>query len=313
MQLRDHWRQIQIVATLIFIGVAFAAVPFHEVRAAFYRAELWAVTLTFLLMPFAVIARALRWRFIVAEQDILITRFESTKICLIGHAYNLFLPASLGDIVRSYYGWQVYGNKEVMLSASIIDKVIALFTLCVLGLLCSLSLGNLELLIVTTIVALPLGVLVFLPGIVPWALASSLFRRLLNVEFDVGLLMQAFRLSNSAILKTIAYSIVGWILTNLMYFFAWRAFTPDVSVIYAFAIAPLINLMRVVPITVSGIGSVELLVVFLFSMAGMRESDALMGSLVVTVALIILPGLFGCVPLISSLRSSSPSTNSDSS
>lgn len=288
---------LQIITTSACIVATALMVPLSDVQMALARADTWPVVLTFVLMPFAILSRALRWRFILARQGVRVSRWSSLQNCLIGQAYNLFLPASLGDIARSYHGWQDHGNKEVMFAASLIDKVVALFTLCVIGLVCALILGNREFTTSSAALSVALAVPVLVPGVIPWKFVASLFKKLLGVDMDTELLGRTFQLDAWTLVVTIVYSCVGWLLTNLMYYYAWIAFTPDVTMLYAFAIAPLINLMRTLPVTASGIGSAELLIVFLFSLAGMNESDALMGSLVATLALIILPGLLGCILL----------------
>jgi hypothetical protein len=97
---------------------------------------------------------------------------------------------------------------------------------------------------------------------------------------------------------SIGISLLGWAATNLMYFYSWKAFTENVPILYSFAVAPLINLMRMVPITISGIGSTDIFIVFLFRAVGMQDSDALVGSMVINVVLILIPGVIGSIFLV---------------
>jgi hypothetical protein len=106
-------------------------------------------------------------------------------------------------------------------------------------------------------------------------------------------LASTFSLDTGTLLGSIGISFLGWGATNMMYYYAWRAFTENVPLWYSFAVAPLINLMRMLPFTISGIGSTDLFIVYLFRDVGMTDSDALIGSIVINVVLILLPGVIG--------------------
>ncbi len=269
-----------------------------------HPAELWivlmgaspvALIVTFLLMPLAILARALRWRYILASKSVFVRVTSMSRTVFIASALNLFLPASLGDLASSYYGWRAYGNKEAMLASAMADKMTGLFTLCLLGIGCAFAINKWQLALVTITFTIPLAVVVLFPGILPWHWASTIFLRLLRRELSVDLLHRTSRLSPKIVGGAVAISIIGWCITNLMYYSACRAFASNVSMVYVFAAAPLINLMRMLPITVSGLGSADLLIVFLFGLAGVSSTDALATSMAVNMSLIILPGLIGLV------------------
>ncbi len=267
-----------------------------------HPAELWAVVSgaspaalvgTFLLMPLAMLARALRWRYLLASKAVVVPVASMCRIVFIASALNLFLPAGLGDLASSYYGWRTHGHKEAMLASAMADKLIGLFTLCLLGIGSALAISDWQLARVTIAVTMPLAAVVLFPRILPWHWASAIFHKLYRKDLSADLLRQTSQLRPRTVGGALGISVIGWIFTNLMYYFACRAFTSNVSMAYIFAAAPLINLMRVLPVTVSGLGSADLLMVFLFGLTGVRSADALAASMAINMALLILPGLIG--------------------
>ncbi len=293
---------VQAVISAACLVFAVKIVSPQELTMAWASGDKQTLGVVLALMPFAVYSRAWRWWYILRRKKIDMPLTTVGRITFIGHAYNIFLPASLGDVVRSYYAWRERGTKEVMLASALVDKAVALFSLCILGVICSLAVGSTSLTLAAVILALPLALLLLKPNLIPWTWGTYLFRLIFRREMHTDRLLAAFRLDMRTLVTCVGISFLGWSVTNLMYYYAWRAFTPDISAWYAFAFAPLINIMRIVPVTVSGLGSADLLIVFLGQSAGMRESDALMGSLTINVALIILPGLIGAVYLLTTRR-----------
>jgi uncharacterized membrane protein YbhN (UPF0104 family) len=284
---------LQFLISGAFIAGCIRMVSPEAFVETFMRGRPLFLAVVLLLMPPAIIIRAWRWWYIITRKEGHVPFWPICKATLIGHAYNIFLPASLGDFVRSYYGWRELGNKEVMLASSIVDKVVALFSLSLLGFGCSAAIGTHQLTLVSGILTVALGVLLFIPRIIPWQWGVYLFKKYFRKEMNADRLASTFHLDRVTLLGSIGISLLGWVATNMMYYYSWRAFSPDVPLWYSFAVAPLINLMRMLPMTVSGIGSTDMFIVFLFRTVGMPESVAFAGSMVINVVLIILPGVIG--------------------
>jgi uncharacterized membrane protein YbhN (UPF0104 family) len=289
---------VQVFLSVICLGAAFSLVSAGDLIATMTQADWSALTLVLLLVPIAVALRAWRWQVIIQRRGVAIPFVPVLKVTLIGQALNLFLPASLGDVARSYYAWREQGKKEIMLATAILDKVVALFTLCVLGLICAVVVKAYAVALVSFVLTLPLVLLLLFPDVIPWKWGCYLFRRLVKRELDGEELARTFRSDRSTLVVSIGISLLGWGVTNLIYYYAWSAFTPNIHLAYAFAVAPLINVMRILPITISGLGSADLLIVFLLGAVGINHSDALMGSLAVNVSLIMLPGMAGAFYLM---------------
>lgn len=114
------------------------------------------------LIP-SILFRAWRWKLLYEDQNHSIKLSESTSLLLTGLSLNLILPASTGDIVKSYFGYKWSGVKERMLSISLLDKVIALASIALLGIPFALYRQQHLLAALSLVVLLPAFTLLVLP------------------------------------------------------------------------------------------------------------------------------------------------------
>lgn len=287
----------QILISLFCLVFALSLVKPKILAEAWAGADPLMLCLTFILMPPAILSRAYRWWYILRTRGVNVPLVTMGKVTFIGMALNVMLPGGMGDVARSYYGWALAGNKEAMLASAIVDKIVALVALCFLGAVCALLTGFPRICGVSILFGLPFLLVLAMPRVIPWRLVSYLFKRLLRKDFSRELLEQTFHLDRRAFAGSLLISLIGWGITNLMYYSACRAFTSEVSLAYVFAIAPLINLARAMPIAVSGLGSVDLLFVLLLRKVDVAESIGMMASVTIDMSLIILPGVVGALLL----------------
>ena len=284
---------VQMLISAICIGVVISMLRLEDLSGALKKANLFFLGVVLVLMPAAIFFRAWRWQFILRRKQVPVPLTVMYRVTFIGIALNLVLPAGLGAAVRSYYGWRERGHKEAMLASAVSDKVVALLTLFILGLLCAVALGLYKIALLTAALSIPIAVVLFVPRIVPWRLAKWLLRKIARKDLAVDLLHESFRMDAGTLAGCVVLSVLGWCVTNLMYYFACLSFAPNVSVWFLFAVAPLINLMRFLPITVAGLGSADLMTVVLFKLANVNESDAFLVAMTINIVLLALPGLIG--------------------
>lgn len=258
--------------------------------------------ITAIMVP-AVLARAWRWYYLLIRRGIPVSLASITNATFIGMALNLFLPASAGDVVRSYYGWQQYGHKEEMLATSLSDKVVALFSLFLLGAIGGFFSGDTKLALLAAALTVPAGIILLVPVRWLWKMLAVLAKRVLHRNLDVELLLRSFHMSLPTFFGALIISIVGWMITNLMYFLAVWAVGAHIGMGYTFAIAPLINILRMLPISISGLGSADALMVQLLGGVGIEKHLTLAASMIVNLTLIVLPGAIGAVLMLINVRS----------
>jgi uncharacterized protein (TIRG00374 family) len=288
----------QFAISSLCLIVLFRIIEPNQIKIALRNAEISSLVIVFVLVAPAIFVRAWRWHYILKRKNIYVSLATMYRITFIGSALNLFLPGGAGDVARSYYGWQSLGHKEAMLASAFSDKVVALFSLCILGFVCALNIRADEMAWVSALLAIPLGLLLYGRWRYPWVIVSRLFRRFLKREFDADKLIDIFHMDERTLGVTVLVSLIGWIITNATYYYACLTFSKNADLWYISAIAPLINLMRIVPVTVSGLGSADALIVVLFNTMGVLQSESLAASMTSNLALIALPGLIGASLLL---------------
>ncbi|HTG00857.1 MAG TPA: lysylphosphatidylglycerol synthase transmembrane domain-containing protein [Nitrospirota bacterium] len=293
---------IQVAGSLACFWWLFRIVSPDQLVSSLKSASLSLVALVTLIMVPAVLARAWRWYYLLIRRGIPVSLASITNATFIGMALNLFLPASAGDVVRSYYGWQQYGHKEAMLATSLSDKVVALFSLFLLGTIGGFISGDTRLAILAGAMTVPTGIVLVVPVRGLWKFLAVLAKKMLKRDLDAELLMRSFHMSIPTFFGALVISILGWLVTNLMYYFAVLAVGAHISMGYTFAIAPLINIVRMLPISISGLGSADALMVELLQGVGIGKHLTLAASMIVNLTLIVLPGAVGAVLMLLNVR-----------
>ncbi len=289
---------IKVVISVLLLLILFFTVDFNlflesilEINCIFLIA--------LIIMPFSIFLRAWRWRLLINREHNHVSYKEAYDLTLVGVALNIFLPASMGDVAKSYYGYKWHGLKEEMLSSSILDKFIALLSIFVIGTISSLWMGFYIYAIISLIFCFIIGFLIFLPKVIPWTYLSKIFHFFTRIDLDDNKMHEYFSVSFELKTKAILISFLGWIVSYVQFYLVCLSFNVQVSFLYILAIAPLINLAVIFPLTLNGLGSGEVMVVYLLGLVGISSSTALAISLFYSQVLTTLvPGIFGFIKII---------------
>ncbi len=250
--------------------------------------------LALVIIPFSILLRAWRWMIILNKDKKIVSIRDSYNLTLVGIALNIFLPASFGDVAKSYYGYKWHGPKEEMLSSSIVDKFVALLSVFIIGSLTALLLKFYILSIFSAALTLLFSIIIFFPKIMPWGALNKLFSMFVKIKLDEEKLASSFALSNKIKFITLFISIIAWIITYFQFFIVCRSFNIEISLIYVLAVAPLINLAVLFPLTLNGLGSGEAMITYLFGLIHIPPTLAVLVSFLYSQVLTtLIPGLFG--------------------
>ncbi len=116
-------------------------INFQLLREALLQVKGGLVALAVAIYLVNIAIRAYRLQVLLNKDSKRITLKDAYLITLIGAALNMVIPATMGDIGRSYYGYKMYGIKEEMLSATLLDKIFALNSLFLLGFFSAFLMG----------------------------------------------------------------------------------------------------------------------------------------------------------------------------
>lgn len=250
------------------------------------------------LIPINILLRAWRLSIIINHNEKLISLKHSFYLNLAGITLNLFLPASSGDIAKSYYGYKWHGIKEEMLSANIFDKFMALFSVFIIGFFASLFMKFYVISILAAILSLVFGITFFYPHRLPWNILNKILFKIFKINLDKDKLVFSFAVSSKIKLKTFLLSIFTWIILYFQFYVLCLSFSVNVSLIYVLAISPIMSLANLFPLTLNGLGSGEAVLIYLFSLINISPTMALLVSLMSQVVNAIIPALFGFIIII---------------
>jgi glycosyltransferase 2 family protein len=284
---------LKLLVSLLILLFLLKFVNFQLLISSLKSINSWFLV-ALIIIPFSIFLRAYRFMIILNKDKNMFSITDSYNLTLVGVALNIFMPASGGDIAKTYYGYKWHGIKEEMLSSSIVDKIIALLAIFIIGSIAAVYLNMYSLSLFSIICGLFFLMVVFYPTVVPWKLLNRFFHFLTKKNLDVEKLKNSFALSNKIKLITLSISLLAWLVSYLQFYIVCMSLSVEISFIYILAVASLINLSILFPLTLNGIGSGEAMMVYLFGLVNISPTLAIIISLLYSQVLTtIIPGLFG--------------------
>lgn len=252
---------VKIGISIVLLYFIFTRLPFKDVLGVIGRASYPYMLLALLLFVLSKILSALRLNLFFHQLEAPLTTLSNLKLYLLGMFYNLFLPGGIGgDAYKGYLIQKRFkpGTKRVV-SALLLDRLSGLLVLFVLG--CCLGYyispspwGTWGW--VLPIVAL-LGLLVF------WWINQSYFKNLYPVFWPAVLYSLGVQLVQLACIWCILMAF-GIQMHQLAYLFIFL-----VS-----------SIVAVLPITIGGIGSREIVFLYGALWLGLQEDTSVTISLI---------------------------------
>lgn len=243
---------------------------------------------------FAVVAMVLnvaRWRMMLAGQGSDAPLGTLVRLYLIGMFFNNILPSRFGaDVVRAYGAAGVAAGKTRSVAAVVMDRLVGAISVLILGLaalvlrpsVMPVPVGQLLLVLLLVLVAALVLLLYRSHG-------TSRLREVLLRLSDVSLrgvrlrgrvdaaitAMRSYTGAHGLIVRALLISLVANGLSIFNLYLYGSSVEAGVSLGDVAAIAPLILAVGLLPISINGLGTVELAFVVLFGAMGVAEPIAL--------------------------------------
>jgi uncharacterized membrane protein YbhN (UPF0104 family) len=292
----------QHLKTLIKLGSSVAIVDylihrFHLHTNIFHIANPIYLLAAALLLLFQPLVMVIRWHWLLACFEHIISYIKLTSILFISLFLNQFLPASVGgDAVRIWYGRQEGVPLAAIAASVLMDRVCALFGLLIM---IALLLPLAHRVIADPSVVVGLGVLV-LAGVIgiiglallrPWTRLPKKTRFMVILAFPTNTF---YRLCSrpKILLMTLALSVAVHLITTLCLYCIIVSLGEHLSVLQAAVLLPPITLAQMIPISIGGWGVREVAAVAALTSAGLDPTHSLAISLMfgMLVAVASLPG-----------------------
>ena len=260
---------------------------------------------------------AYRWRAILAARGLYFKTRRLFVYYLIGAFFTSFVPGGgvSGDVARLIYVDREAHNKALVLSTLVYERLIGVFTLLLIGLAATLMTragGQTDPMIYASEAILTLAF------IVTATLMSGYFSsRLARLIRAIGRRIRMVRAAEAAartleslselrrdgalLLRTSIISVLIRIVWSLgCYVVAWAMGLP-LGLLTLFAFISLVDLVRLMPISVGGLGVREWAVIVLFATLGITREQALTFS-ILAFAPVYLNAIVGGILYISTAR-----------
>jgi uncharacterized membrane protein YbhN (UPF0104 family) len=250
------------------------------------------IAIALALLPASILVRTVNFMILVNARGRVMHLGQATYLTLVGAATAIFLPAGAGDLVKAHIGYRAYGEAEKVVASSIIDKLTSLVTVAVLGVIGGIAAGEQTLAIVSAVIALISGVMIAFPVIIPYRLVMKITTP--GVEVQREKLADATRPPALLLTQVLALSFAGWLFTFGVLYAVCMALSIDVSLGYVYSMAPFMTLTSLIPIALSGIGLVQVTLVYLLTRAGVPDALALQAAFIHLV-IMMLPALVGAL------------------
>lgn len=302
----------QQVKTLIKIAVSLGLLLFllwtvgfeatlAEILAA--NAGYFAIAVLIYLVTLAV--RSYRWQILLNAQDMQVPLHRLIYLYFAGSFFNIVLPSGFGGDVVKYYELSRHNPDEEVnfrarvASSVLADRISGMIILLIMGTLTvPFALGLLDPAIILLIVGLTLagvgGLLVILNVRLRRWLEEHIpgLQWLLRRRGVKGLYASLEGYTWPALLRASLVSFVFNVLIIALNVALGLTFGVDVQLTYYLVFVPIISVMLAIPLSINGFGIREGGYVFLFTQAGVTQSQAISMSLGFG-AVIIIAGLLG--------------------
>jgi len=266
---------LRLGISVLLIAYLLSIADLGAIQESLKSASIWYLLIALALFLFRIPISAYRWKIILASKGILVPLHTLTYFYLVGTFFNMFLPTVLGgDIMRGYECAKYSGQATDSATSVVIERILGFLSLFVI---CWISLPFAFKMLEGTNVLLIIGLISF----AFFCLLAILFNRRLiaiilrlsrsfgrwNVEQKLGILYKSihsftasrsllvtFTASRSLLVKAFAISLVFQFLTIVTTFFISEALGLGVPFIYFLIVMPLIWVIMMVPISISGLG-----------------------------------------------------------
>lgn len=247
------------------------------------------------------LTKGLKWEAVIKAHSANYPLLDSCKVFLIGLFTGLVTPARAGDIIRVFYLRNSNISTAKAFSTVFIDRLLDIVTLAILSAISVAVLG--------TYVNIPLffSIFTFLLIIVFLAaLKKGLIEKLLKLFFSLfapekyrPALKEFYRNAKNSdkplIIKAFLLGLINWGLTMGEGYLIVLSLGLDIPFSYLALSIPIITIIEILPISISGIGTREAACIFLFSLIGIKAEAAVAFSLLYALLTYWFLGMVGAV------------------
>jgi glycosyltransferase 2 family protein len=306
---KKWWRFLSIAFAIILLTLVLSNISLQEVMDSLATLDISILFIALLLNIAVVVFTALRWRILYNVVETPPTLGRLTKVTFVSIFFNNIFPSVVGgDAYRTLNlskNDNATDNMERSLAIVFVDRSVGLIALMILG--CFSLLFNRIIAIPPIVSILTISLLfAFITVLVlsmnqrAYQLLANCFRWLPDQYFQKIDSLLTRTQSNISVFRNHTILLIGGLIISFMQRFCWLlgaycvalSLHLEISFITFILFMPVIEIIRLIPITIQGIGVREGLFIFFFGNVGISNSDAvLLATIIYLIPSVI--GIFG--------------------
>jgi hypothetical protein len=283
-----------VIGILLFI-VILTRIDLSSLCAIFLSINLFFLGCALIVNGIAVVVKSLKWKLIVSTLKKEISLSASIRAFLIGFSFSVLTPAKLGDFIRAFYIRDEQCNLGKALSSVVTDRlvdIVMLFSFAFIGILIFSVVFHREILSVSLLILLAGAIASAVYIVTNKSLLSWLLRPFFNIfiphhhkktiteyydDFFLGL--SVFFNDKKTFLLVMIVGIFSWIPPCVYAYLLALSIGISLDLTFFVIVIPIISLLDLLPISISGIGTRDAALIFLFGFQGIPPETAVAFSL----------------------------------
>ena len=243
----------------------------------------------------AIILKSAKWKIIVNSIKPEFPLAESVKAFFVGFSFSTITPAKLGDFIKVLYINDEQCGLGKSISTVVIDRlidIVLLFSIAFIGIYGFSVFYHIEILSISTIILIVAGILAGLYTVLHRPLLSALLKPFFTIfvpkhlkskvtlyydDFFSGLF--TFYQDRSRFISSVTIGIISWIPPFIYGYLLALSIGIDTGVLFFVLVIPVLSLLDLLPISISGIGTRDVALIFLFGLKGISPEQAVAFSL----------------------------------
>jgi uncharacterized protein (TIRG00374 family) len=287
-------RFFSIIGILLFLFI-LSRIDIPSLIAIFSSINLLLLILAIAVNSIAVVMKSYKWKIIVNTVNDRFSLQDSIRAFLIGFSLSILTPAKLGDFIRAYYVKNDRCSTGKALSTVVTDRlidIVMLVSIAGVGIFLFSYLYHIEILSVAILLLLFAGITIGIMIFLNKDILSKLLRPFFNLfvppnlrqkvseyyhEFYDGLF--AFYRHRSAFCLALIVALASWVPPFMYGYVLAQSIGIPISLSFFVIVIPVISLLDLLPISISGIGTRDAALIFLFKLQGVSAESAVAFSL----------------------------------
>jgi len=298
------WKTIKKYLPIIGIGLflyILIKLNLKEVFKQIAETNKFYLLIAVFLVSFYLFFQTLKWHILARKQGMKIPFLESFKINIISDFYGLVTPGKLGSVIRASY-LKKYADVGKGLSNFVIDKVLDLGSLFFLAIILGFFVLREQLNSVMGVLVLFFVLLILISVIFYNKQRSRFFLRIIYRKFIPKKMKEKAKATfnafyeglpkKNALTEVFLWNLIAWIMNYVVVYFIALSLGIQIKFIYLLAIYPVATLVAQIPITISGLGTREATLIWLFGLFNVEAVKVFSMSFMGIFIMAILPSLF---------------------